>query len=160
MIHLQIPSLPPSSNHAYTTVMKGRAPLRILTKEGRRYQKETSAWLTQRFPGELAQLKPNVPYWAAYVLTTTSLYTKGWPDKAQSRYRKMDATNRVKLLEDVIAEVTGIDDSANMAVLAMKWQGPAEETHVYIYGEEDVHLLSDNPFKAMLDIYNGRGAYV
>ena len=137
MIYFDINSLPPSTNSVYMTIRKGKKTIRILTKEGRKYKEETAAWLTTKYPTRLASIKPDVPYTVLYVFTIPDLLTKSWPEKAKNRYRKVDATNRVKLLEDVVAEVTGVDDSSNMTVIIKKVTGPSEKTEVFIYREDD-----------------------
>lgn len=146
MIHLKIPGLPPSTNHAYTTIVKGRAPIRMLTKVGRAYKTETSALLISGYPTALAKIKPEYSYSAAYIFTTSRLTTKDWPRTAKNRFRKLDATNRVKLLEDVISEVTSVDDSNNMAVLVAKRHGDAERTDVFIWREDEL----DDPITSIL----------
>ena len=108
----------------------------MLTKVGKKFKAETAAHLTQNYPAELARLKANMPYTAAYLFRVKDLETKGYPKKAKNRYKKLDASNRIKLLEDVLADVMGIDDSANMVVLAAKEAAESESTDVFIYADE------------------------
>lgn len=133
MLYLKIPSLPPSVNHAYFNIPSGG---RVLTKEGKKYKAEATAHLTQTYPAELARVKPNQPYSVLYVLGIPALLNKGYPDKAKTRYKRIDASNRVKLLEDVLADVMGLDDSNNMNVLASKVLAEADMTEVWIFGDE------------------------
>lgn len=44
------------------------------------------------------------------------LFTSGWPKKADNRFVRKDLTNMVKVLEDILAEVVGVDDSSTMDV--------------------------------------------
>jgi Holliday junction resolvase RusA-like endonuclease len=134
MIHLHIPSLPPSTNHAYFNLPRGG---RALTNAGKRYKAETAAHLLQQYPAELAEVSTNRPYSVVYLLTVPTLLNKGFPDKAKNKYKALDVSNRVKLLEDVLAEVTALDDSTNMNVLAGKRLGPTEATEVWIFGDDD-----------------------
>lgn len=135
MIHIELPGLPPSSNHAYTIVNN----VQILRMDGRKYKKETVTYITQRYPAELAQLKANQPFWAAYRFVTPLLYNKGYgKGGAKSRYKTFDTSNRIKLLEDCIVEVTGIDDSCCIGFAGKKEEGPREETHCYIWTEDAV----------------------
>ena len=136
MIYMKLDGLPPSINDAYMTIKKGKIPIRVLTKEGRAYQKEAKASLTSKYPMELAKFKQNVPYVVAIRLGVPGLHTKGWPTKAKSRYKKLDATNRVKLLEDVLAEVTAVDDSANLAVIVQKVDDVVQYTELFIWEME------------------------
>lgn len=137
MIRLHIPSLPPSVNHAYYNLPRGG---RVLTKEGKRYKAETAAHLTQTYPSVLARIAPNQPYSIVYILTIPTLLNNGYPDKAENKYKKLDASNRIKLLEDVLADVMGIDDSTSMNVLAAKQVGPHAATEIVIYGDEPDEL--------------------
>jgi Holliday junction resolvase RusA-like endonuclease len=132
MIHLRIPSVPPSLNSAYTTILKGRRPLRILTKDARRYKEETKAHLLQEYPAELTKFVKD----RAYLLVARfqlRVQNKGWPGKAKSRYKKLDASNRLKLLEDVLAEVTDTDDSQNLVTIIQKIDSDVERTELWIW---------------------------
>jgi len=48
---------------------------------------------------------------------------KGWPSKAKYRYKRVDITNRVKLLEDALSEALGIDDSVFFKTTITKQKG-------------------------------------
>lgn len=134
MFRLEVPSLPPSSNNAYFNLPNGG---RALTKEAKSYLLETKAHLAQNYRTELSQLKPDVPYGLYVIFYFPALENSGWPKTAKTRYKRLDATNRIKLLEDALKDVAGIDDSQNQAVFVQKRVGH-ERTELFIWrwGEE------------------------
>jgi Holliday junction resolvase RusA-like endonuclease len=140
MIHMKVDGLPPSANHAYITIMKGKGrsarPIRVLSTEGKKYKRETSAALVRNFPTELKVFIPNVPFAVVAQFHFSNLYNKGWPDKAQSRYKKIDVDNRLKLFMDALKDATGVDDSNYLDIRAQKVEGP-EETHIWAWNMEE-----------------------
>ena len=137
MISLSIPSLPPSSNHAY---MNNGFGGRTLSKEGQCYKRETLAHLTRTYPQLLRFFKPDVAYGIYIRLFFPELENKGWPKTAKSRYKRTDASNRVKLLEDTLKDAAGIDDSQHLILCVEKTVG---EEHTEVFAWE---LHDDNPF--------------
>jgi len=140
MIHMSFEGLPPSVNHAYLTVMKGvgkaRHPIRVLTPEGKKFKNETTASLVRNFPSELKIFKPDIPYAVIGRLYFPRLLNKGWPDEAQSKFKRLDADNRLKLFLDVLKDAAGIDDSAFFDVCAQKAEG-AEKTDIWVWNMEE-----------------------
>lgn len=132
MIHMKLPVLPPSSNNAYAIV--GR--MMVLTSKGRKFKKESTAYLAKAYPMQLARIKPNRPLVLYARFHLLNLQNKGWPEKAESRYKKFDASNRVKLLEDVIKEVTAADDSNNIMAIPHKVKGDDDRTEIWIWDLE------------------------
>ena len=141
MIYFQLPSLPISTNHAYTniTIGKGKKKVtkRVLTKEGRKYKTETKGYIVQHYPMELARIQPDKPYGYIIQLSFPNLLNKGWPDTAKSRYKKLDASNRVKLLEDALSDALGIDDSCFLSTRADKVPGQLESTQIWLWNMEE-----------------------
>ena len=142
MIHLSLPGLPPSVNHLYQdqTFRGGGGKLmtkRVLSEEGRRFKKETLAHLVKNFQPQLRFFKKNVPYVFYYRFITPDLFNATWPKKAENRYKRFDASNLVKVLEDVIVEAAGVDDSNYLTVVSEKRKGPKEETHIWIWNIEE-----------------------
>lgn len=132
MIYMKLNELPPSSNQAYAIVGK----MMVLTSKGRKFKKESTAYLAKTYPLELARLKPNRPLVLYARFHLLNLQNKGWPEKAESRYKKFDASNRVKLLEDVLKDVAAVDDSNNMMFIPHKIQGAVEHTEIWIWDLE------------------------
>lgn len=140
MIHLSIPSLPPSVNDVYMTISanKGgkRITLRPLTAEGRKYKKETLAHLVKRHQPQLLQMTPNTPYVLYVRLTVLNLTNKGWSKGTAARYKRYDVSNHIKTLEDCLVEASGVDDSNFLIVAGEKVQGEVEQSDVYIWNLE------------------------
>lgn len=133
MIKVILPFLPPSSNHAYINNGFGG---RTLSAAGKKFKTETKVTIARRYTTALTAMKPNMPALVLARFYFESLLNKGWPKTAKSRYKKLDATNRVKLLEDALAEVLGVDDSCTMAFIPVKLQGTPERVELYIWSLE------------------------
>ena len=105
--------LPPSTNHAYENKRGGRG--RRLSTEAESYKRKITFELASRYPSELERLRrfPAERWVVAYVFHF-QLYSK------HGTMLKRDAANRVKLLEDAVAEVLQVDDSVYLDVLAGK----------------------------------------
>lgn len=141
MVCLNIPYFPPTTNKAYFS-KGGRLHL---SAEGRGFKAKVISHLTERYPKELRFFKKNNPYLIYLRLYMDDLENKGWPEKCQNRYKVFDATNRLKLVEDALKEVTGIDDSHHVAFLVEKRScTPGASVHVEIRAwnlEEEVTPL-------------------
>lgn len=137
MIHLVVPGLPPSINEAYSTIIKrGKRPIamRVLTTKAKKYKRETAAFLVQNFPTELMFFKPNVPYGIAIQFAFIELENKTWASGgAKNRYKRVDVSNRLKIIEDVLAEVAAIDDSQNLTAIIDKCKHTKEETRIWVW---------------------------
>lgn len=144
MLYISLPGLPPSVNKAYfeQVVLKQMGkksklvPVRTLTTEGRAYKKEVVAHIVQNHGLEMHWVKPNMPLGLAIRVHFPQVENSGWPKDAQSRYKKVDATNRVKLLEDAVVQALGVDDSQFMQASVTKVPG-AELTEVWVWSMEN-----------------------
>jgi hypothetical protein len=145
MIHITIPSIPISSNNAYFTMVKRQGkgkstPIRVLTPKGKKYKKETATYITRHYPSELRFFQPNVPYALLVHFIfgdEVTLLNKGYPEKAKTRYKKLDVGNRLKLFEDALTDATGCDDSQHWMVSLSKACGRSDETHLWVWNMED-----------------------
>lgn len=150
MIYMNFPGIPPSDNHAYFTLMSGRGNKRhvkrVLTKVGRAYKTELSTGIVQRYAQELPMFKPNTPYGYLVQLYIGTLLNITWPEKAESRYKKLDALNRSKLLQDTMGEAFGIDDSQFMSCRFDKISGP-DHTHIYVW-----NLELEDPYSKLAEV--------
>lgn len=118
MITLYHPGLPPSANNAYVNLPHGG---RRLSKEGEKYKNETISYFSRTYRRELMTIKPNTPYLMVMTFYFDRIENEGWATgAAKTRYKKFDATNRPKLLEDVLKDAAGIDDSQNLDVYLRK----------------------------------------
>lgn len=141
MIMLKFPWLPMSVNDLYMSIRKSKngipITLRTLTKEGRAWKRETLAYIVKSFQPQLAQFKNNVPYAAHYRFNTPKLKNSTWPGGADSRYKKFDATNLVKSIEDVVAEASGVDDSNYILTVCEKVQADQASTIIRFWNVEE-----------------------
>ncbi len=139
MIHMVLPGLPTSVNEAYYNLIKkgkdGRMmAIRVLSAKAKKYKRETAAYIVQNFPSQLMFFKPNVPYGLAIQFAFTALENKGFAKgKAKSRYKRVDVSNRLKIIEDVLAEVAAIDDSQNLTAIIDKCKHSVEETRIWVW---------------------------
>jgi len=129
--------LPPSANNAYSNLPRGG---RMLSKEGKGYKTSVSSFIIQHHQKDIRDIKKNWPYGLAVKLTFEDLYNSTWPGKAANRYKKVDVSNRIKLLEDAIVDSLGIDDSQLLAVMAVKQVGCPEATHIIVWDYETERL--------------------
>lgn len=140
MITLSVPWLPPSTNHAYftkvTRVGKHMIPIQILTDEGKKFKKETASHLARQHQGSMIYLRKDVPYGIFTVFFFEEIINKGWPKKAATRYKRMDADNRQKLLQDAVATAAGFDDSQFLITGQKKDKGPPG-CLIYIWNMEE-----------------------
>lgn len=148
MIHIAIPGVPLSSNHAYFHVTSGKGKKkitkRVLTEAGRKYKTETTSYIVKHYPQELTMFKPNTPYGYIIQIFFPNMLNKGWPETAKTRYKKFDVTNRVKLLEDAIVKAIGIDDCNFLSTRSDKAEGP-EYTHIWMWNMEEECPYRVNP---------------
>lgn len=134
MIHIHLEGLPPSANNAYFNHPKGG---RTLTKEGRKYINETKSALAQAFQKQMMFFKPDRPYLVFFRFYFAAVENAGWfKGKAQSRYKKLDVSNRVKLLEDCLKEAAGVDDAQNLRIVLDKLEGK-ERTEILVWDMEE-----------------------
>jgi Holliday junction resolvase RusA-like endonuclease len=126
--------MPPSVNSLYFT-NKGR---RTLSSEGRQY-KDMIHGLVATKCRELATVSlENVRLAISYDFYFNNVETKSWlKKKSATRFRKIDISNRVKVLEDGVSESLGIDDSQFMNILLTKNETDKDEyVNIRIYNCE------------------------
>jgi len=132
MLKMVIPWLPPSSTHAYFHRPGGG---RALSQQGKEFKNSTQAYLAQNYGRDLKGVVPNQPYLVYIRFSLPQLQNATWSGGkkgASTRYKRVDVSNRVKLLEDVLTTVTGVDDANTMVLITQKREGPKEETMVII----------------------------
>ncbi len=154
MIHLVIPGLPPTSNNAYFN----RGKYRVLTKVGEKYKNETTAHLAQHYRKELMIFKPNVGFMLIFRFWSSGLYNKNYkPDGKANRYKKFDGANLLKLLEDCLAKVGGIDDSQTLTSMWQKKLATSEaeeKTEIWAWNLEEEPDPFDHDY--LLNIMTGK----
>lgn len=146
-LRVWVPFLPPSSNKIYEPVwVQGKPRGKRLTTEGRKFKVRAMKVIQQDGRSALLNLKPDVPYVLTIVIFFDKVFNKGWPSKAESRYKKVDATNRVKLIEDTAADGVGVDDRHNFRIVLEKHCDP-DNPGLYVIlsrvPEEEVGLTKE-----------------
>lgn len=148
MIHIAVPSVPLSVNHAYA---KKRGGGRVLTKAGKKYKLETKTYIARYYANTLNFFKPNTQYLVIVEFTfkgRDSLICKGWPDEAKNRHKRLDVTNRTKLFEDAFAEAVGVDDKDNFFFgVGKTWHRDYERTNIWVWNREEE---PNNPIDELL----------
>lgn len=151
MIALSIPGEVPRTNNLYINLPRGG---RKLTPEGERYKNEARVHLGRAYHRELAIFKKNRPYVVVAIFHFKDLENKTYdpgacgPD-AVARYKRQDATNCIKLVEDIVAAVSGVDDSCTLEILLVKRQlpeGASPHTKFCVWDKE----AEGSPFDALL----------
>ena len=131
MIRLEIPWLPPSTNHAYRNSPWGG---RQLSSEGRSFLIRTKVHLVQSYRKELRLFEPNEPFAVAFRFYFETIENKGWAaKKAKNRYKTFDGDNRCKLLADALKDAGGIDDSQTLMSAWEKTAGTPERTTIWAW---------------------------
>jgi Holliday junction resolvase RusA-like endonuclease len=121
VLRVELP-MPPSVNKLYY-VRNGR---KALSSEGRALKEQMRAAIVLLCAASAATSQiENVPLQLSLEFYFPEIENRGWSqNKTQTRYKKVDVSNRVKLVEDAIVEALGIDDSAFMRIHLSKHGGP------------------------------------
>jgi len=107
---------------------------KALSKVGRAFQRTVINALIQEW-GLLLEPDPDKEYRLILHFYFPAVFSKGWPKKAKSRFRKIDQTNFVKFFQDCVATASGVDDANHTLVLTTKREDP-EHPRVEIHLEE------------------------
>lgn len=151
MIKFTLEGLPVSSNQAWFNIgHSGRG----LSTAAKKYKNEVQVFIGRTYPTELTQFHKNEPHLIMFRVHVAELQNTTWGKKkgAESRYKKNDATNRIKLLEDILATVTGVDDSATMTFIVDKvqTQEPGREfVEVFIWNTFREETPFDEPLAGL-----------
>lgn len=146
MIYIPMVGLPPSVNEAYVDIPfkvgKITKTRRKLSKKGEKYKNETKAYFSRTYPAEMQLVRPDECTGWAMVLDMPDVTNKGWPEKAENRYKVKDASNRVKIVEDCMADAFGINDTQFFLQLVAKREGVGY-THIWVWNIEVEGWLPD-----------------
>lgn len=118
-----LPPGPPSWNDLYRMV----CGVIHLTREGKEYKNRVLSALKEQWLFQMKALNKEQEYEFGIIvgLPYDRLYCKGYPGKAADRFRALDASNFIKLIEDSVAKFIGLNDSHNFRVVTGK--KPCEE---------------------------------
>jgi len=123
-VFIEVDRLPPSANQMYT-VVGGR---KILSPEARSYKSRLKIGLAQEML-DYAPLGKEDAFRLQIDICMPNVLNKGYPKAAKTKFRKIDVSNRVKLVEDTICEALDIDDSQIVSLEVTKWHG---ESYIYL----------------------------
>jgi hypothetical protein len=116
--------MPPTSNNIYTTSGKKR----IKTTHARSWQnRAVKEIMRQSGLGIQDEFDPNRMYWLDLHFFFDVVINKGWNErwsrgkkkgqrKAETKWKKIDLGNRLKLLEDTVKRAVGVDDCATFVL--------------------------------------------
>lgn len=125
------PVLPPTSNKLY---FRGTT----LTTVARKYAEDFSKFMMQRHGADILEMDNKSTYALHLRFFFESLENSRWNDpkcppskRPKSRYKRIDLSNRIKLLEDCIRDALDIDDAQTFAASQEKHQcAPGEPERV------------------------------
>jgi Holliday junction resolvase RusA-like endonuclease len=148
MIYFELPFLPPSVNAAYVNIPKRRVGKKMigggkrLTEDGKLFKQDVKAIILKTNAANTSQLKDNAALGIYMFFGFPNMLNKGYPDSADTKYKKIDLTNRIKLLEDAIVETIGIDDSQFVYSIGAKYESKEKETKVWLWNEDTEHTAA------------------
>lgn len=117
-----IGGVPPSSNHLYSGQQR-----RFITKVGRAYKNNARSELAQQWINEQQPSGDDAHMLILrFFLPAVLNGTYGKKGGASSRFKRIDLSGLIKIVEDVVVEVTGADDASNLALVPMKLQSKRE----------------------------------
>jgi Holliday junction resolvase RusA-like endonuclease len=87
--------------------------------------------IQQEFGHVIHKFDKNAPYDISVLVYFDEIYNKSWPATAQQKYKKRDATNVIKLLEDTLAKAIGVDD-ANFLRFTVEKRMDKAQPHIEI----------------------------
>lgn len=135
VLEVSYPVIPPTSNKLY---FRGT----MLTEVARKYGEEFAKFMAQNHGAEILEMARDGVYALHLRFFFSKLENARWGDPKcppskvpKSRYKKIDLSNRIKLLEDCIRDALAIDDSQTFAASQEKHQvreGEAERVDIII----------------------------
>lgn len=131
-IRFEFPDLPVSVNKLYV-VVRGR---KVLSSQGREFRNRFVGMGGGVPPMVLAQFEADVSthyqlhIW--FYLPFEELYNLGYGTSRRTKYpfKKLDTSNMVKLPEDCISALTGVDDRQNWSVCLHKRESPDDSRRI------------------------------
>lgn len=115
-----VPFLPPSSNKIYIRHPTGKG--KILSHDARTFKIKAMERIQQEGGVAFIKLPQNVPYRLHLVFFLEKVEVA--KSDVGARYKQIDLSNMVKLIEDTVAEATGVDDRHNFQVVLEKHCDP------------------------------------
>lgn len=103
--------LPPSSNHQYATIMRHGRPIRIPAKETKDYEKIFKAWLLSNKDAIKSARESIVEWKKPLSISMVVAFKRERLVTRDGRLKRLDVTNRIKAIHDLMSDALGIDDS-------------------------------------------------
>jgi len=102
----------------------------------KKFKAKASAQLAKQIDFNAKPLDQNSPYELHLDFYLPALVNKGWPKKAKTKYKRKDVSNLVKVIEDLLSNCLGVDDSCFLKLTLEKHDGSAlgftgVKVHVY-----------------------------
>ncbi len=126
-LRITYPVIPPTSNKIYFNGTQ-------LTATAREYAETFSQFVAQRYGAEILEMDPKQLYALHLRFFMHNLENASWNNpnvapsrRAKTRYKRIDLSNRIKLLEDCVRDSLDIDDSHTFAASQEKHQVPENE---------------------------------
>lgn len=141
-LRVWVPHLPPSSNQIYIRHPTGKG--RILSDKARAFKIKAMRTIQQEGHVAFLHFQHNVTYELTLAVFFEQVEVK--TSTKGSRFKKIDLSNQVKLIEDTVAEAIGIDDSHNFRLKLEKHCDPKNPGLYVIYREipeEEVNLTKE-----------------
>lgn len=124
VLRVTYPVIPPTSNKLY---FNGT----MLTAVAREYAETFAQFMAQRHGSEVLEMNKDALYALHLRFFMHGLENASWNNpkvapsrRAKTRYKRIDLSNRIKLLEDCIRDALDIDDSHTFAASQEKHQVP------------------------------------
>ncbi len=138
-----LPFLPPTSNHIYVNKRGGG---RFLSKDAEKFKLRAIATIQQNCLAQIGRLDRTAIYrvWYAFFFQPESIlnmtFGSGKKGAAETRYKRMDVENRLKLVADSLAKAIGIDDcqffEGGHTKLCASLVGGVEQIHIFLTPED------------------------
>lgn len=128
---LHVDAMPPSTNKLYR-IVRGRP---IKSAEAVLFETAARLQFLASFTGNEPVIPPDMALVCTITVYRPDLENAGYPKKTKERYKRWDATNQVKLIEDVAAKLLGINDSQFLDSHVQKRAGHAHarlEVHRFV----------------------------
>lgn len=142
-----LPFLPPTSNNIYVNARGGKG--RFLSPEAKKFKLQAISHIQSTCLAKITNLDRGAIYavWYAFYFPLEDIINKtfgeGKKNSAESRYKRMDVENRIKLVADSLATAIGIDD-------CQFFEGGHSKISASIVGGKaqiQIFLNSENPSK-------------
>lgn len=116
----------PSVNAEYIPVRRGRRAVKTLTTWGRDYKELIISQCTEftEIPAWIDHIRDQIPGYIHLGVDFIVFYNH--------QHNRRDCTNMIKLTEDALSTVLGVDDARNKKVTISEHESPDDDEHIHI----------------------------